>query len=112
MKPLSVLSSSLQACCELCRFVLQECTGGACQSRWEDLWETFQPRDLLIGGWFPCHSRVIAARVCGAPPGPPLSVQRAHLCGEQPHCEGWPLGKEELLVHSWLFDFQDHFLFI
>lgn len=74
---------------------------GAFQSRWVDPKENFLPRDLLIGGWFPCHFPVIVAPVCGACPAllsvdapSVLTALRAlWLKPDYLHCEGWALGR-------------------
>lgn len=47
-------------------------TGDALHSRWVDPEENFLPRDLLIGGWLPCHFPVIVAPGSWSSPSPPV----------------------------------------
>lgn len=83
--------------------------GGAFQSQWVDPKENFQPRDLLIGGWFPCRFPVIVALVCGArpallsadTPSVPTALCAFWLKPEYLHCEGWALGRR-IGASSWL----------
>lgn len=75
----------------------EETSVGAQQSQWVDPKENFQPRDLLIGGWFTCHFPVILALVCGArpallsvdAPSVPIALFAFWIKPDYLHCEGW-----------------------
>lgn len=49
---------------------------GAPWGRWVDPQENFQPRDLLIGGWLPCHVPLISGLAGEVSPSPsPLTAE-------------------------------------